>query len=96
MNYLMKNTQVYRLDLITTFLQKQMLILYILNLKLTIKVLLQEFTNLPESEISHLKTKLRSACEKYNTIEIPYKEREVINRLSKNPQIILLRQDQGR
>ena len=53
-------------------------------------------TNLPETEISHLKTKLKSACEKYNTIKIPYKERELINRLSKNPRIIVLRQDRGR
>ena len=55
-----------------------------------------KLTNLPETEISHLKTKLRSACEKYDTIKIPYKERELINRLSKNPRIIVLRQDRGR
>ena len=40
--------------------------------------------------------KLRSACEKYNTIKVRYKDREVINRLSKNPHIILLRQDKVR
>ena len=47
--------------------------------------IIHKLTNLPETEISHLKTKLKSACEKYNTIKIPYKERELINRLSKNP-----------
>ena len=47
--------------------------------------IIHKLTNLPETEISHLKTKLRSSCEKYNTIKIPYKERELINRLSKNP-----------
>ena len=91
MNYLIRNTQLYHLDLITTFPQKQMLTLCTLNLKLTIKV-----HNLPETEISHLKTKLRSACKKYNTIKIPYKDREIINKLSKNPQIILLHQGKGR
>ena len=43
MNYLMKNKQLYHLDLITKFPKKQMLTLYTLNLKLTIKVL---YTNL--------------------------------------------------
>ena len=47
--------------------------------------IIHKLTNLPETEISHLKIKLKSACEKYNTIKIPYKERELINRLSKNP-----------
>ena len=55
-----------------------------------------KITNLPETEISHLKTKLRSAWENYNTINISYKEREVTNRLSKNPRILLLLQDKGR
>ena len=57
---------------------------------------IHKLTNLSETEISHLKTKLRSACEKYNSIKIPYNHREVINRLFKNPQIILLSQDKGR
>ena len=45
--------------------------------------ILHILTNLPETEILHLKA--RSACKKYNTIKIPYKEKEVINKLSKNP-----------
>ena len=58
--------------------------------------IIHKFTNLPDTEISHLKTKLRSACEKYNTIKIPYNERQIINRLPKNLRIIVLRQDKGR
>ena len=54
-------------------------------------------TNLPDSKIYQqrfqpvivLKTKLRSTCEKYNTIKVPYKDREL------NPHIILLRQDKN-
>ena len=58
--------------------------------------IIHKLTNLTETEKSHLKTKLRSTCEKYNTIKIPYKERKVINRLSKNRRTIVLRQDKGR
>ena len=58
--------------------------------------IIHKLSNLPETEISYLKTKLRSGCEKYNKIKIPYKESEAINRLSKKPQIIVLRQDKGR
>ena len=58
--------------------------------------IIHKFTNLPDTEISHLKTKLRSACEKYNTIKIPYNERQITNRLPKNLRIIVLRQDKGR
>ena len=36
--------------------------------------IIRKLTNLPETEVPHLKTKLRSACEKYNTIKIPYKK----------------------
>ena len=36
-----------------------------------------------------LKTRLRSTCEKYNTIKVPYKDREL------NPHIILLHQDKN-
>ena len=54
-------------------------------------------TNLPESKINLqsfqpvivLKTKLRSTCEKYNTIKVPYKDREL------NPHIILLHQEKN-
>ena len=55
-----------------------------------------KITNLPEIQILHLKTKLRNACEQYNNINIPYKKREIINKLKKNQNIMLLRQDKGR
>ena len=57
--------------------------------------IIHKLTNLPETKIPHLKTKLRSAFEKYNTIKISYKERGVINRLFKNLRKIVLRQDKG-
>ena len=53
----------------------------------------RKVTNLPGIQTLHLKTKLRNACEQYNNINVPYKEREIINKLKKNQNIMLLRQD---
>lgn len=39
---------------------------------------------------------MRSAREKYNTIKISHKDRQVMKRISKNSRIILLRYDKGR
>ena len=58
------------------------------------KSIKHKITNLPETQISHLKTKLRTACEEYNNISVPYKERE-ISKLKKNQNIMLLHQDKG-
>ena len=52
-------------------------------------------SNLPKIEIFHLKTKLPNTCEQYNNINVPFKEREIINTLKKN-QNMLLHQDKGR
>ena len=43
-----------------------------------------KITNLPETQISHLKTKLRNACEQYSNINVPNKETEIIIKLKKN------------
>ena len=56
----------------------------------------RKVTNLPGIQTLHLKTKLRNACEQYNNINVPYKKREIINKLKKNQNIMLLRQDKGR
>ena len=42
-----------------------------------------KIADLPEIQISHLKTKLRNTCEQHNNINVPYKEREVIKKLKK-------------
>ena len=52
-----------------------------------------KITNLPKIQISHLKTKLRNTSEQCNNINVPYKEKEIINKLKKNQNIMLLRQD---
>ena len=81
----MKNTSLYLLDLTTSFPQMTDANLIYPEFETYYQSIIHKLTNLPETDISHLKAKLRSACEKYNTIKIPYKEKEVINKLSKNP-----------
>ena len=48
------------------------------------------------SKISYLKTKLRNICDKYSRIHMPYKYRKIVETLSNNKNIMLLRQDKGR
>ena len=58
--------------------------------------LLRNLTHIPDNELTSLKTKLRSTCEKYSKIHVPYKYKKVINNLSKNENIVILKQDKGR
>ena len=45
--------------------------------------LLTNLTHIPDNELTSLKTKLRSTCEKYSQINVPYKYKKVIDNLSK-------------
>ena len=58
--------------------------------------LLRNLTHIPDNELTSLKTKLRSTCEKYSKINVPYKYKKVIDNLSKNKNIVILKQDKGR
>ena len=49
-----------------------------------------------DNELILLKTKLRSTCEKYSQINVPYKYKKVIDNLSKIKNIAILKQDKGR
>ena len=86
------------MDLITTYHQKNAnLVCTEFEAQYQSSIHNIKVTNLPESKIHQqrfqqiivLKTKLRSTCKKYNTIKVPYKDREL------NPHIILLRQDKN-
>ena len=56
-----------------------------------------KLTSITQTKLPYLKTKLSSAYKKYNAIKVPYKDWEVINRLSIYPHIILLvRQEKAR
>ena len=37
--------------------------------------LLRDISNIPESETSKIKTKLRNTCEKYSKVKVPYRDR---------------------
>ena len=58
--------------------------------------LLRNISHIPDDKLTHLKTKLRDTCDKFNKITVPYKYKNIINNLSKNSSIIILRQDKGR
>ena len=58
--------------------------------------LLRNLALILDKEITTLKTKLRSTCEKYRKIDVPNKYKKVINSLSKNKDSVILKQDRGR
>ena len=55
--------------------------------------LLKDFSNIPEENLSTLKTKLGSTCEKYTRIKVPYKYQQTVKKLSKNQSIVIMKQD---
>ena len=52
--------------------------------------------DIPDNKISHLKTRLRNICDKYNCIRVLYKFRKIVEKLSRNNSIMVLKQDKGR
>ena len=51
---------------------------------------------MPETEISKIKTILCNTCEKYCNINVPYAQRKIISNLSKQDDIVILKEDKGR
>ena len=51
---------------------------------------------LPQDDINRIKTKMRSTCEKYSRINVPYKYRKTVNDLSRNKDIVIMKQDKRR
>ena len=58
--------------------------------------LFNDISHLPEVQLSQLKSKLRDTCEEYWRIKIPYKHLKTIENLSKQEDVIILKQDKGR
>ena len=56
--------------------------------------IVHKINNLSDDKKCQLKTKVRSTCEKYNRVKVPFKHKEITEKLSNN--IILLRQDKAR
>ena len=51
---------------------------------------------IPESNLSCLKTKLRNTSEKYSKIHVPYKYKKATDQLSRKKDLTVLKQDKGR
>ena len=51
---------------------------------------------MPDEDLSHLKAKLRNACDKYSQSYIPFKYKKIIEELSNYRNICIMRQDKGR
>ena len=58
--------------------------------------ILNDISDLPQHHLDHIKTKLRSTCEKYHNTRTTNKYKNVIEKLSKNDAIIIAKQDKGR
>ena len=58
--------------------------------------LLNDISVIPEENLARIKTKLPSTCEKYYQVKPYFKYSHVIQKLSKNKEIVILKQDKGR
>ena len=58
--------------------------------------LLKNISHIPENNISLIKTKLRSTHEKYSSVNVPYECRRIVENLSNNDSIVIMKQDKGR
>ena len=56
----------------------------------------KHFKDLPSNEKDEMKSKIRRTCENYINLPSKSKYEETINRLSKNKDIVILRQDKGK
>ena len=55
----------------------------------------KNISHIPEEQISAIKTKQRIICEGYCSIHVPYKYKKITEKLSRNNDIIIMKQDKG-
>ena len=53
-------------------------------------------SNIPETKLQRIKTKLLGTCDKYKKKKVPYKHRKTVNKLSKRSNIAILKAEKGR
>ena len=56
---------------------------------------MNDISDLPQHQLDHIKTKVRSTCEKYHNTRTANKYKNVIEKLSKNDAIIIAKQGKG-
>ena len=66
------------------------------SLKCSFKNLLNNISPITEDNLARINTKLRSICEKYYQVKPYFKYNQVTQNLSKNNEIVILKQDKGR
>ena len=66
------------------------------ELELFFQNLLRNISNILESKLSTIKTKLRNTFEKYSKGKVSSKHRKIVLELSQNENIVILMQDKGR
>lgn len=66
------------------------------NLNCCTKIYYQLFQIFQKKKQIKLKTKLRSECERYSSINVPYKYQQIINNRKSNQNITLMKQNKGR
>ena len=52
--------------------------------------------DIPDNKISHFKTRLRKICDRHNHIRVTYKFQKIVEKLSRNNSIMVLKQDKVR
>ena len=57
---------------------------------------MRNLTHIPDNALTLLKTKLRSTCGKCSKINVPDKYKKVIDKLSQNKNIVILKQGERR
>ena len=82
--------QITMLDLILIAIE------FTLNFEQFCQSLLKDISHVPEEDLSHLKTKLRNTCDKYSQIYLPHKYKKIIEQLSNNRNICIMKQDKER
>ena len=58
--------------------------------------LLRDISHIPENKLNRIKIKLRNTCEKYCNVRAPCKYRDIVSKLSKREDLVILKQDKGR
>ena len=58
--------------------------------------LLKNISKIPETKLQQIKTKLLNICDKNAKIKLPYKNRKIVNELSKQNDIVIVKPDKGR
>ena len=58
--------------------------------------ILKNILHIPVNDSSLIKAKLQSTYEKYSKVYVPYEYRRIVEKLSKNNRIVIMKQDKGR